>query len=130
LMKIIHGSLNCDKSVRFDKIVETTTFKKPGLVTCLPQFNFIPKFLSLKRIFTDFNLEYSLFEKRFPEYSSKYKTAIGALSGGERRLVEIYVTLRSNSKFSLLDEPFTHLNPLQIEKLKALLREERKIKGL
>jgi len=130
LMKIIHGSLNCDKSIRFDKIVEPTAFKKPGLVAYLPQFNFIPKFLSLKRIFTDFNLEYSLFEKRFPEYSSKYKTAIGALSGGERRLVEIYVTLRSNSNFSLLDEPFTHLNPLQIEKLKALLLEERKIKGL
>jgi len=130
LMKIILGILDCDKSVRFDKVVEPKAYKKPGLVTYLPQFNFIPKFLSLRRIFTDFNLEYSLFEKRFPEFSSKYKTAIGVLSGGERRLVEIYVTLGSNSNFVLLDEPFTHLNPIQVEKLKELLLEEKKNKGL
>ena len=130
LMKIIHGSLRCERSVRFDKLVQAEAFKKPGLVTYLPQFNFIPKYLSLKRIFLDFNLDYSGFEKRFPEFTSKYQTAIGDLSGGERRLVEIYVVLISNSNFALLDEPFTHLNLIQIEKLMELLLEEKKSKGL
>lgn len=30
----------------------------------------------------------------------------------------------------MLDEPFTHLNPIQIEKAKELMLEEKKHKGL
>jgi ABC-type lipopolysaccharide export system ATPase subunit len=30
----------------------------------------------------------------------------------------------------MLDEPFTHLNPIQIEKVKQLLQEEKETKGL
>ena len=67
LMKIIYGTLRTEKSVRFDNVVQHEAFKKPGLILYLPQFNFIPKGLSLKRIFNDFNLEYSFFEKRFTQ---------------------------------------------------------------
>ena len=52
------------------------------------------------------------------------------LSGGERRLVEMYVLVKSKSQFVLLDEPFTQLNPIQIEKAKLLLQEEKENKGL
>jgi ABC-type lipopolysaccharide export system ATPase subunit len=52
------------------------------------------------------------------------------MSGGERRLIELYVIVRSKTKFAMLDEPFTHLNPLQIEKVKKLLLEEKHNKGL
>src|SRR5687768_6057724 len=65
LMKIIYGSLECEKSVRFDDAAQYEPFKRPDLLLYLPQFNFIPKALSLKRIFNDYELEYSLFEKRF-----------------------------------------------------------------
>jgi ABC-type lipopolysaccharide export system ATPase subunit len=33
------------------------------------------------------------------------------------------------AQFAMLDEPFTHLNPLQIEKVKLLLQEEKVNKG-
>ncbi len=130
LMQIIYGSLNCEKSIRIDKINQPTAFQIPELIKYLPQFNFIPKRLSLKRIFNDFELEYSVFEKRFPEFAAKYNSPINNLSGGEYRLVELYILLKSKSQFVLLDEPFTHLNPLQIEKVIELLKEEKSNKGI
>ncbi len=96
----------------------------------LPQFNFIPKSLSLRRVFQDFGLDYSKFQNRFSEFATTEKTSVGNLSGGERRLIELYVIVKSASQFAMLDEPFTHLNPLQIEKVKELLKEEKANKGL
>ncbi len=130
LMKIIYGSLKCEKSVRFDNVSQFEAFKKPDLLLYLPQFNFIPKGLSLKRIFNDFELDYSTFEKSYPEFSSKYQLSINHLSGGEQRMVELYIIVKSKSQFAMLDEPFTHLNPLQIEKVKAFFLEEKANKGL
>ncbi|HLK30771.1 MAG TPA: ATP-binding cassette domain-containing protein [Puia sp.] len=130
LMKIIYGSLKSEKSVRFDNTSQYEAFKRPELLLYLPQFNFIPKGLSLKRIFKDFDLDYSPFEKKFPEFANTYKSSIKILSGGERRLVELYVIVKSKSQFIMLDEPFTHLNPLQIDKVKELLLAEKENKGI
>ena len=129
LMKIIYGSLKCEKSVRIDKLSQNEAYKQKGLLLYLPQFNFIPKSLSLKRIFKDFEIDYALFQQRFPEFSSKYKSSAGSLSGGELRLVELYVIVKPASYFALLDEPFTHLSPVQTEKMKELLLEEKLNKG-
>jgi ABC-type lipopolysaccharide export system ATPase subunit len=130
LMKIIYGSLKCQKSIRFDNVVHYEAYKRPDLLLYLPQFNFIPKALSLKRIFKDFELDYSPFQRRFPEFASKYKFSVAGLSGGEHRLLELYVVVKSRSRFAMLDEPFTHLNPIQIDKVKELLLEEKELKGL
>jgi ABC-type lipopolysaccharide export system ATPase subunit len=130
LMKIIYGSLPCDKSVRFDSIAHFDAFKRPDLLLYLPQFHFIPPRLTLTRIFNDFELDYSTFAKRFPEFSANYHTAINSLSGGGRRLVEIYTIVKAKSQFAMLDEPFTHLNPVQVEKVKEFLLEEKSNKGL
>jgi len=130
LMKIIYGSLQCEKSIRFDNVTQREAFKRPDLLLYLPQFNFIPQGLSLKRIFEDFELDYSSFEKRFSEFAARYTSSINNLSGGERRLVELYVIVKAKSKFAILDEPFTHLNPLQIQKVQELLLEEKDRKGL
>lgn len=130
LMKIIYGSLKCEKSIRIDYIAHCEAYKRPDLLLYLPQFNFIPKSLLLKRIFKDFELDYSQFEKRFPEFTLRYKSSVGSLSGGEHRLVELYLIVKSESRFAMLDEPFTHLNPIQIDKVKDFLLEEKEHKGL
>jgi|SRR5215203_3293601 len=114
---------------RFDNVSIFNAFKRPDLLQYLPQFNFIPKSLTLKRIFSDFDLNYSEFEGHFPEYHSKYNSSIKNLSGGERRLVEVYVIIKSKSQFAMLDEPFIHLMPLQIEKVKEILKVEKLKKG-
>ena len=130
LLKIIYGSLECEKSIRIDNLVQYEAYKRPDLLLLLPEFNYVPKSLSLKRIFKDFELDYSEFEKRFPEFSSKYKSAVGSLSWGEHRLVGLYLIVKSRSYFAMLDEPFTHLSPLQIDKVKDLLMEVKEYKGL
>ena len=129
LMKIIYGSLKCEKSVRIDNIAQNEAYKQPGLLLYLPQFNFIPRALSLKRIFKDFQLDFSLFEKSFPAFNKKHNANIKTLSGGEHRLIELYVIVKSKSQFVMLDEPFTHLNPLQIEKVQKLLWKKKKTKA-
>lgn len=130
LMKIIYGSLKCEKSVRFDNVPQYEAFKRPGLLLYLPQFHFIPKILTLKRIFKDFELDYTSFERRFPEFTTRYKSSINSLSGGEHRLIELYLIVKSKTQFAMLDEPFTHLNPIQIEKALDFLLEEKENKGL
>jgi ABC-type lipopolysaccharide export system ATPase subunit len=130
LMKIIYGTMKCEKSVRIDNLVEHEAFKQPDLLRYLPQFNFVPKSLSLKRVFQDFDLDFTTFTERFPEFEPKYKSSIASLSCGGHRLVELYAIVKSKCHFAILDEPFTHLAPLQIEKVKELLLEEKANKGL
>lgn len=130
LMNIIYGSLPASgKSVRFDGTSIPQVFKKANLLTYLPQFNFTPVFLSLKRIFADYNLMYNEFENHFPEFIKRENTIIKNLSGGERRLIEVYVIIKSKSQFTMLDEPFSHLMPLQIEKIIEILKTEKMHKG-
>lgn len=130
MMNIIYGTLTAEKSVRFDGFFERAAFRRPDLLAYLPQFNFIPRSLSLKGVFADFELDYADFLQWFPEFESSYHLPIADLSGGARRLVELYAVSRRPSQFVMLDEPFSHLSPLQIEKVKALLLEEKKNKGL
>ena len=46
-----------------------------------------------------------------------------ALSGGERRRVEIARALAANPKFMLLDEPFAGIDPIAINDIRQLVRQ-------
>ncbi len=130
LMQVIYGSLPLDiKSVRFDGKYVSKPYKRSDLLVYMPQFNFIPTSLSIDRVFRDFQLEFSEFERIFPTYNSGSKSRLEALSGGQRRLVELYVIIMSKSQFALLDEPFSHISPVQIEQIKELMMTEKANKG-
>ena len=57
-------------------------------------------------------------------------TKIRALSGGERRIQNAYLILRSPTQFVMLDEPFSQVAPLHVSTLKALIRQEKSSKGI
>jgi ABC-type lipopolysaccharide export system ATPase subunit len=89
----------------------------------------MPGFLSVKEVLSQFNIDGSDLVALFPDGELSLKTRLKNLSGGFRRLVEIYVIIMSPSYFVLLDEPFTHLSPVQIEKIKELIIKEKSSKG-
>jgi lipopolysaccharide export system ATP-binding protein len=130
LMNIMLGTLNStSNSIRFDGNVMRNMGKRPDLLLYLPQFNFIPKLLRVKQVLDDFQLSFPDFENRFPEFREKHDSKVSHLSGGQWRTLEIYIIAKTPSLFAILDEPFTHLNPIQIEKIKEFLLEEKTNKG-
>lgn len=130
LMNVIYGSLEANhKSVRIDGLPIVKAFKQKDVLTYLPQSYFIPGYLSLNRIFSDFQTAFSNFEAHFPEFKGAGTTRIKNLSGGQRRLVEVYLIVTAKSKFSMLDEPFSHLMPVHIDKIKLLINKEKAKKG-
>jgi ABC-type multidrug transport system ATPase subunit len=130
LLQAIHGSLNCERSVRINRRSVRLPVEGFNRIKYLPQFHFIPGSCTIKRVLADYTLSESSFVQAFPEYTEKLTTAVKQLSGGERRLIELYIVLRSNAPFILLDEPFTMLSPLQIDQVISLIEEEKEEKGI
>ncbi len=131
LMNIIYGKLvPNDKSIRMNSLSMINETRCPKDIRYLPKFNFIPKTLTIQRIFKDFELDFKDFSTIFPEFIKYYKNRINNLSTGEQRIVEIYVILVSKTKFCMLDEPFSQVMPVHVEKIKELMIREKSNKGI
>lgn len=129
LMHVIFGVINTDKSILIDDTSIYEAYKHPKLMRYLPQHNFIPKYLTLKKIFNDFRIDYKGFVQKFPDFKDRQNSKIADLSGGMRRITELYVIIKSQTKFVMLDEPFTHISPIQAEVIKTIIEEEASVKG-
>lgn len=130
LLQILFGVLDADyKLVRINKQPLKTACRRPDLIRCLPQFSFLPSEITLRQAFDAFGTDYRAFETFYPEQNWPVNARIGQLSGGQKRLLETYLVICSDTRFVLLDEPFTHLMPLQIERIKDLIRAEKQHKG-
>jgi len=131
LMNIIYGKLKpTSKSVRLNNKYNPENHFQKDVLTYLPQFSFIPKSLSIERIFNDYNIDLNEFTEYFPEFEKYYKTKIKNLSGGEQRIIEIYVILVSDTKFCMLDEPFSQIMPIHIDTIKEIIIKEKEKKGI
>ncbi len=131
LMNIMFGQLVPNShSVRLNEQALLNSSRPPKDIMYLPQFRFIPKCLTLNRIFKDFKLDFSDFTNVFPEFEKYNETKFRNLSGGEQRIVEIYIIISSKTKFCLLDEPFSHVMPLHVDRIKNLILREKKNKGI
>jgi len=130
LMKIMFGTLQPEsKSLRIDGKHSPYPYLQANAVNYLPQQQFLPPGKTVKRIFRDFNLHLPHFIETFGVEISPYQSA-GSLHGSTARLVEIYALLQSPTLFTMLDEPFTHLSPLLVEKLLDYLQIVKQCKGI
>ena len=131
LLKIIFGSLIPKyKLVRIDNKPIIKPLYQTSLVKYLPQHSLIPKSLSLKHIFKIYELDWFAFIEIFKEFSSFKNYKSSQLSGGQIRLIETYIVLKSPSKIILLDEPFSNLSPLHIEKISSIINNEKLHKAI
>lgn len=131
LMDIIFGVLTPKyKHIRFNGKPILEPLYKTKLISYLPQYNFTPNGMKLKIVFKLFNVDWSNFISKFDSFSTYKNINFNKLSGGERRVVEIYLILKKQAKFILLDEPFTGVAPIYIEQIQQLISEEKKHKAL
>ena len=129
LMKILCGSLRAGfRSMRIDGVWHDRF--RADEVRYLPQQGFIPGWLTLDRVLRDYDMTRGDLLKWFPLFEKLFGTKIYAMSGGERRILECYLILRSPTRFVLLDEPFSQVAPLHVSALKRLILQERASKGI
>ena len=129
LMKILCGSLRADfRSMRIDGVWHDRF--RADEVRYLAQQGFIPGWLTVDRALRDFGLPWDDLLAWFPLFGKLCGTKIRALSGGERRILESYLILRSPTQFVMLDEPFSQVAPLHVSTLKELIRQEKSSKGI
>ncbi|WP_259015171.1 ATP-binding cassette domain-containing protein [Emticicia fluvialis] len=131
LMRIIFGSLRGNfQSVRINGQYKRTLLTSPGAIRYLPQKAFIPKHLKIEQVCNLYEVNLKDIIEDFPIFDKYSKQKLGALSGGEIRLFETMVILKSAVAFVMLDEPFSHLMPLHVEKLKEIIAKEKLKKGI
>lgn len=131
LLKIIFGSLEAQNSnIRFNGVSLQNPFQHSDRIRYMPQFSFIPNNLRLTKVFKLFGVDPEMFAGDFPEITNNLESRFKTFSFGQKRLIETYLILKSKSDFILLDEPFSYLMPLNIEKLKGIIQVEKKHKGI
>lgn len=125
LLQMLYGTRKgTSRHVRFDGRPMEKAFLEPKSVRYLPQFNYVPGYLSVRRVFEDHKVDPYAFAADFPDLACCADARIGQLSRGGRRLIEVYLIVRSLAAICLLDEPFAQLMPLHIATLKKLIRQE------
>jgi ABC-type multidrug transport system ATPase subunit len=131
LLKIIFGTLT--PSYKYVSINNQFIHKGywNSRIAYLPQDNYLPKGIIIKQL-AKMLVDKNLWNKfiRTSAYLEHGHKQTDQLSGGELRQVEMLMILYSRADFILLDEPFTHISPIQTEGFKTQLREAAKTKGL
>ena len=132
LLKIIFGIVAADnKFIRIDGKVKQTTNSLLQEVSYLHQDNFIPDNFSVQKAISLTVNQQKLTGFYADEMIASMKSKkAGQLSGGEKRYLEIKLTLCGDSKFVLLDEPYNGLSPIMAEKVNALIIANSAQKGI
>lgn len=131
LFKIIFGLQRAEDCDLFYNSAKIKAGRLPaGLINFLPQKPFLLKSIPIDRILKLFKVAEEVLYELFPEFAIKHKHTTAMLSGGEERLLSAALLLLAPTKFTMLDEPFTHIMPLHLERLKQLIIEAKKTKGI
>ena len=131
LLKILLGFLTPQYSVvKFNDNYLKNPFSKKNLINYLPQTHCHPKEMSVLNLLKWYDIEPDYFYKNYDFLKAFEHKKFGALSGGEKRLFEVFIVLEAQTQFTILDEPFSHIMPLHIDLLKAVIQKEKEKKGI
>lgn len=131
LLKIIFGSLK--PSYKYVSINDEYIQKGylNNRIAYLPQHSYLPTSLKISTLAPMLVDPYYWDEfTELPIYKSHYQKTTNELSGGELRKLETMLVMYSKADFILLDEPFTHISPIQTEEFKPILKRCAQRKGI
>lgn len=131
LLKIMFGSLQPKhKSIRVNGNFQKRPLYKTNNVAYLPQHQFLPNGLTVRSAFKLFEVDFHSLTELFPSFKKQLSNTIKEISTGERKLIETYLILNCKKKILLLDEPFSFVAPLYVDRLKQLLLSKKKEKTI
>ncbi len=116
--------------VRCDEKVITGSDEMGLYVKYLSQKSFLPPKLTLDEVFCYFGMDFNAFAEQFPKFSIYRDAQVRELSGGEVRIVEIWLCLYSGAPFCILDEPFSYLAPVYVEVVQDMIKERKSQMGV
>jgi ABC-type multidrug transport system ATPase subunit len=133
LMNVIFGKFKADTTAHFDgNAIQLQDHVNHQLVAYLPQDPFM----------IDSGTVVDAVQMWYPNPEDQDKilyeplihkaphVKVKALSMGERRFLEFLLVIHSERPFILLDEPFSMLAPLQIERVKEIITAVKPKKGI
>ena len=122
LFKCIMGGIKPQNSTDYGHIGDRVKY--------LPQNLFMPPRMTLDEAFRLYDVEYDGLVSFDPKFHTFQKKQFRELSGGEARVAEMFIIIKSPSDFCILDEPFSNIAPIHVEKMQSLIREEKANKGI
>ena len=131
LLEILFGNLKPKYHlVRIDNTPYLKPLYQSNKVAYLPQYQLIPKFFKVKAAFKHYEVDWDTFIALFDGFTQYANKRFKDLSGGERRLIETYLILKKRSELIILDEPFSHLEPIHTEAVMKLIIKEKQSKAV
>jgi ABC-type branched-subunit amino acid transport system ATPase component len=119
-----------DASVRHNGRYVHPAYRRPGLINYLPQTPLLPAAMSLAEAARWLQVRPEESFAQFPELLTRLQSKAAELSGGQRRIAETLLLLHAPTLFTLLDEPLTHISPVQLEVLGAEITAAGRRKGV
>ena len=99
-------------------------------VKYLPQVHFIPPGMTLPQAYELYSVDFEGLVRFDDKFDCLRDSKVKELSGGERRIAELYMILNSDAEFCVLDEPFSNIAPVYDEKIRAMIQEQKANKGI
>ncbi len=133
LMQCIAGILKTKHIQTYiDDVPVDVTAHQQQLISYLPQDPFLMKGLkvidAVQAMYEDpSDQDVILYE---PMVHQMHDKKVGALSMGERRFLEFLVIFNLPHPFVMLDEPFSGLAPLQIQRVQEIINAKKGSKGI
>ena len=131
LFKCIMGGIKPQNMfIRFGEEQDTDYSHIGNRVKYLPQNLFMPANMSLDEAFKLYRVDYDGLVSFAPKFHPFQHKRFKELSGGEARVVEMFLVLNTDCEFCILDEPFSNIAPIYVEKMQELIKEQKQHKGI
>jgi ABC-type multidrug transport system ATPase subunit len=131
LMRIAFGSMKAEsKSVRWNGTHLSDNYMSKQIIGYLPQDDLLPDFITFEQALNLYEIEFEKILDVYPDAKDLLKRKAYEVSGGQRRFIEVLLILFAKHPFCFLDEPFSGLMPIHIERLSEIIQEEKLRKGI